>query len=353
MSRVPRVKVLVAAGAVVALVVFAASLGRSDVSAATTAAPSWCGTKQITVSLSDGFGGNSWRRITRAEFENEAKKCPNVKKVIYTDGQGDTQKSISDLRGLVAQGVNAMVVFPDAGKAILPTLRDAYRAGVVTVPYRVSPGGKPGVDYTYFVPTNFRNDGVLWATQIAKLLRGKGNIVYLGGPAGNSESAAKAAGIAAVLKKNPGMKQIGRKPFEAGTWDAAVAQKVMTALLAKYPKIDAVFIDFGIVNTFPAFSTAKRKIPAIATEDVNGVGCAAKKQGFGLVTVSSQNWHVRAALRWAVAKAAGGRNPGPSVVTNYVFDNSLTGKVHCDPSLPVDAFLSSHLTKAQLKAALK
>lgn len=347
-----KVTVAVAAGAA-AVATLAATLGGSAVHAAPMAPPSWCGTKQITISLSDGFGGNSWRRITRAEFENEAAKCPNITKVLYTDGQGNTQKAISDLNGLVAQGVNAMVVFPDAGKAILPTLRSAYKAGVVTVPYRVTPGGKAGVDYTYFIPTNFFNDGVLWATQIVKLLKGHGNVVYLGGPAGNSESTAKALGIASVLKKYPGMKQIGLKPFEVGTWDAAVAQKTMTALLAKYPKIDAVFIDFGIVNTFPAFKTANRAIPAIATEDVNGVGCAAKKQKFGLVTVSSQNWHVRAALRWAVAKAAGGTKPGPGVVTNYVFDNSRLGKIHCDPSLPVDAFLSSHLTKAQLKAALK
>ena len=350
----PRLNVTaaVAVGAA-AVAMLVASLAGSAASAATKAPPSWCGTKSITISLSDGFGGNSWRRITRAEFENEAKKCPNVTKVLYTDGQGDTQKSISDLNGLVAQGVNAMVVFPDAGKAILPTLRSAYKAGVVTVPYRVSPGGKAGVDYTYYIPTNFFNDGVLWATEIVKLLKGQGNWAYFGGPAGNSESSAKLQGIVSVMKKYPGMKQIGQKPFVAGTWDAAVAQKSMTALLAKYPKIDAIFIDFGIVNTFPAFETAKRKIPAIATEDVNGVGCAAKKQGFGLVSVSSQNWHVRSALRWAVAKAAGGSKPGPGVVTNYVFDNSRINKIHCEPSLPVDAFLSTHLTKAQLKAALK
>ena len=47
------------------------------------------------------------------EAEAEAKKCSNITEYIYTDGQGDTQKSISDLNGLAAQGVDAMVVFPD------------------------------------------------------------------------------------------------------------------------------------------------------------------------------------------------------------------------------------------------
>src|SRR3989304_68261 len=54
--------------------------------------PAWCGTKEITLSVSDGFGGNNWRRITSGEAAAGAQKCPNVKEYIYTDGQGDTQK---------------------------------------------------------------------------------------------------------------------------------------------------------------------------------------------------------------------------------------------------------------------
>jgi ribose transport system substrate-binding protein len=39
----------------------------------------FCGDKDITVALADGFGGNSWRKITRAIFEAEAAKCPIIK----------------------------------------------------------------------------------------------------------------------------------------------------------------------------------------------------------------------------------------------------------------------------------
>ncbi len=58
---------------------------------------------------------------------------------------------------MVAKGVNALVVFPDAGKAILPALTSAYKAGVMTVPYRVTPGGKAGVNYNDFIDTNVRS----------------------------------------------------------------------------------------------------------------------------------------------------------------------------------------------------
>ena len=45
----------------------------------------FCGDKEITVAYADGFGGNSWRKTTRAIFEAEAAKCPNITKVLYTD----------------------------------------------------------------------------------------------------------------------------------------------------------------------------------------------------------------------------------------------------------------------------
>src|SRR5262245_54505103 len=99
-------------------------------SARSSARPSWCGPKKITLGLTDGFGGNSWRLVTTASARNEAAKCPSVTSLTYADGQGNTQKAISDIQGMVAKGVTAIVVFPDAGQAILPALRKIGRANV-------------------------------------------------------------------------------------------------------------------------------------------------------------------------------------------------------------------------------
>jgi ribose transport system substrate-binding protein len=84
-------------------------------SAETNAVPSWCGPKKIKLGFTDGFGGNSWRLVTTASARAEAQKCPNVTSIDYADGQGNTQKAISDIQGMVAKGVDALVVFPDAG----------------------------------------------------------------------------------------------------------------------------------------------------------------------------------------------------------------------------------------------
>jgi ribose transport system substrate-binding protein len=373
MSGIPKAPGAWAAACAAALCIGVAACGGSDSSGGgdgapatdgkpVAGAPAWCGSKKITLALADGFGANNWRRITSAEAQDEAKKCPSVTKYIYTDGQGNTQKAISDIKGLVAQGVNALVVFPDAGKAILPSLREAHKAGVVTVPYRVDPGGKPGVDYDYFVSTDFTKAGQLWGEWLVKALDGKGNVINLGGPPANSQSLAEFEGMKQALAGSPDIKFIGTTPYYVTNWDPAETQKVVTAVLAKYPQIDAITTDFGaaLASSFGAFEQANRTIPAVATEDANVLACAWEKQqssnpDFKLFTVDSQNWMSRTAVQFAVAKATGGKVPGSTEVPQKAFEDSISGqpnKVTCDPSLSGDAFLSSHLTKPQIKAAL-
>lgn len=316
--------------------------------------PAWCGTEDITLSVSDGFGGNNWRRITSGEAAAEAKKCPNIIEYIYTDGQGDTQKAISDLNGLAAQGVNAMVVFADTGESMLSAIRDSYEAGSVVVPYRVFPGGEAGVDYDVYVETDFCNDAYLMAAWLQKALPDGGNVVYLGGPAGNSQSATRSECMHEKLD-GTNIELIGEQPFEVTNWDPALTQQVITAALAKYPEIDGWATDFGaaFASSLPAFEQANREVGPVASEDSNAFACASLEMGFPIMTVSSQNWMSRTAVQWATALAAGGTPPDTTVVENYVFDDSIDGEVHCNPDLPGDAILSSQLTEEELVNVLQ
>jgi ribose transport system substrate-binding protein len=334
----------------------------ASASASKTNGPSWCGGKKISLALADGFGDNNWRQITSAEAKDEASKCPSVTSYKHTDGQGNTQKAISDVQGLAAQGTSAIVDFPDAGKAMLPALRQAYKAGVVVVPYRVSPGGTANQDYSAYVATDFKKAGVLWGQWLVKALPNGGNVVNLGGPPANSQSLDEYAGMQSVLKDHPEIKFVGTTPYNVTNWDPAQTQKVVTALLAKYPKIDAITTDFGaaLASSFGAFKQAGRKVPAVATEDSNQLSCDREKMlptdpGFKLFTVDSQNWMVRYAVDWAVAKASGGKLP-TTQVPQLAFEDSISKQPNapkCDSTLPGTAFLSSHLNHDQILAALK
>ncbi len=322
--------------------------------------PSWCGSKKITLGLTDGFGGNSWRLVTTASAKDEIAKCKSVTSFTYADGQGNTQKAISDIQGMVAKGVKALVVFPDAGNAVLPALRSAYKAGVVTIPYRVDPGGTSGKDYTDWIGADFSTDGKNWGNWILKNLPNGGNVLFLSGPKGNSQGITEGKALHSVLDPTGKYTFIGQQPFEPTNWDPALTQQVLTAAISKYPKIDVIASDFGpsLVGALPEFEKSRRSIPALVTSDGNVLSCfweahKAKNPDFKMLTVATGNDNARLAIDWAVAKATGGTPPSSTQFEAPVFEDSVSGQPHpvtCDRSVPGDAYLSAHLSGTQQAA---
>ena len=316
-------------------------------------APSWCGPDEIVLGMTDGFGGNSWRLVTTASARDEAEKCPSVTSFEYADGQGDTQKAIADIQGMVAKGVDALVVFPDAGEAILPALRTAYKAGVVTVPYRVTPGGEAGKDYDIFIGTDFKEAGKLWGEWILENLPDGGNVLFLSGPPGNSQGIEEGEGLHEVLDPTGKYTFIGEQPFEVTNWDPAKTQQVLSAAIAQNPEIDVIVSDFGpsLVGALPVFEQSGRSIPAIATSDGNVLSCFWEDNkdanpDFKLFTVSTQNDHSRLAMQHAIARATGGEVPAEDAYPSTPFENSVTGEpnpVTCEQDLPGDIYLSAEL----------
>ncbi|HKE64171.1 MAG TPA: substrate-binding domain-containing protein [Micromonosporaceae bacterium] len=325
--------------------------------------PSWCGPKKATLGLTDGFGGNSWRLVTTASAKNEVAKCPNITDFEYADGQGNTQKAISDIQGMVAKGIKALVVFPDAGQAILPTLRSAYQAGVKVVPYRVFPGGTDGTDYNVWVGADFTTDGKNWANWILKNLPNGGNVLFLSGPAGNSQGIDEGKALHSVLDPTGKYHFIGQQPFEVTNWDPALTQQVLTAAIAKYPNIDVIVSDFGpsLVGALPAFDKSNRSIPALVTSDGNVLSCfweaqKATNPDFKLFTVATGNDNARLAVDWAVALATGGQPPASKQFEAPVFEDSVSGQPHpvtCDKSLPGDVYLSAEMSGQDQAKLLK
>jgi ribose transport system substrate-binding protein len=151
----------------------------------------------------------------------------------------------------------------------------------------------------------------------------------------------------------PEYKFLNPEPFDVTNWDPALTQKVLTAEIAKNPKIDVIVSDFGpsLVGALPLFEKSGRSIPALATSDGNSLGCfwtdhQKNNPDFKLFTVSTENDNVRLAVQWAVAAATGGTPPTEEIFKGPVFENSVTGQPHpvqCRPDLPGAIYLSAQL----------
>ena len=300
-------------------------------SAAYADTPSWCGPKKASIAFLDGFGGNSWRVITTASAKEEALKCPSITGYQYADGQGNTQKAISDIKSMAARGVDALVVFGDAGPAVLPALTSVYKSGKVVVPYRVVVGGEAGKNYSKYIGASEKEDGVSWGNWIKSILPSGGNVLFISGPAGNSQGLSELEGLKSVL--GPEYKFINPAPFDVTNWDPALTQQVLTAEIAKNPKIDVIVSDFGpsLVGALPVFKKFNRSIPPIATSDGNILGCFwtdnhADNPDFKLFTVATGNDNARLAVQWAVALATDGTPPKEEVFVAPHFEEFGVGQ---------------------------
>ncbi|MCU1617130.1 MAG: hypothetical protein JWO98_4670 [Frankiales bacterium] len=321
-----------------------------------TDSTAFCGKKNITLGIQDGYGVNAWSQASLAAVRSEAAKCPNVKTVVQI-GEGDLQKSISQINSMVAQGVDALTVIPDFGKAELPAIKAATHAGVKVVPWGADPSGMAGTDYVSYVDWSSATAGTEWAQWMVKTLKGKGNVVFIGGPAGNPVTAGQLTSIVKVFQANPGMKLLtGDSSWPATNWDPATAQQVMSSLLAKYPQIDGVISDYGTdaLAATRAFQSAGRPLVPVATLDANGLGCLYQQSkgsqpGFQLATISSRNWLGRVAARKAIAAAEGVSDNEPSAYALPITEDSTGAAApQCDASAPQDAYDSNKISSSDL-----
>ena len=319
----------------------------------------FCGTKKIKVAQSDGWGGNYWRHIARQELADEAKKCPNITEVRYVDAEGNPQKQIADIQGLIAQHFDVIVVGPDGGPVINKVMRQTMSAGIAVVPVDVGNDwpGEVGKDFVVAVTPDTHGIGAASAEWMAKALNGKGSVIVYGGTPGNAFTSGQEAGWRPVFAKYPDIKVL-EGPVTTN-WDPALAQQVTTAMIAKYPEIDGVLSE--TTGPIRAFVAANRPIPAWAGQDLNELSCLWEQYqptnpSFKMANVSSHPWIIRVALRKAVAAAEGISDPEPSLITVPFSEDSIATDpalaVKCDKSMPLNSIPSSMLTKDEQKQVL-
>jgi ribose transport system substrate-binding protein len=313
----------------------AASTGSSTTAAAADngGKPAWCGDKDITLGIQDGGGLNAWSAASLQQVKLEAAKCPAVKKTIVVNAGFDPQKATSGIQSLISQGANAIVIIPDAGVcAELPALRQATQRGVKVATHAADGCGKVGTDYVSYSDWDPVANGKLWASWMAKQMGGKGNLLFMGGPAGNTVDQGSVTGILEELKKYPDIKvleNLSPKSWPVTNWDPAQAQKLMSSLLAKYPQIDGLIDGYGanVPGEIKAFKDAGRKIPPIITIQLNALSCEyAKDKGtkdaFELASISNRNWTGRLAVRHAVAAVNGIENNDPGLMALPLLEDS-------------------------------
>ncbi len=228
--------------------------------------------------LADGFGGNVARQLFKMEFILQALTYPDIGEIIYTDANLDTQKAISDVRAMIAQGCTVIVSYPDAADALLPAYRAATEKGIQVALWANAGIGTPGTDYLTFSGTDQCAIGKAYAAAMNEALPEGGEIALLGGTPGNTQSPQWQKCEKEAL--NPNVKVVA----EADTsWTRQGTFEAVSQILAAHPNIKGYSYDYGdaFVGAIRAYEAANKPLDIIATvhSDDNPFLCAWKEAG--------------------------------------------------------------------------
>lgn len=297
---------------------------------------------KLKVAYADGFGENVWRRVTAMEFIQQALTYPEIGHIQYSSARGDVSKAIADIQAYTAQGVDVIVVFADAGKALGPAIREAKEAGIEVVLHNGTEAGTAGADYLSNVSENICQMGKEFVKAVISGNPDAKTIVALGGIPGNPLSATWQGCAEKEAAEHPGVKiaaKIDTNWTQEGTFNA------VSAALSQFGKVDGFIYEYadGFRGAVRAYETAKKPKDFVAAlrTDEQGLFCdweAADNPNFKIFYSSGQNFQARIALSAAMMAKAGQTVPAKIDVP---FSMKPAKKGMCNKALPMEISVSS------------
>jgi ribose transport system substrate-binding protein len=227
-----------------AVALLAAACGGDDSSTETTAGGDTSTTAAepmtYTIGYSNGGGvGNGFREEQVCTAKAEALASGEVSKLITIHRNTDAAGQLSDIRDLIAAGVDAIVFNPNDSDALNPALEEAHNAGIVTISvdaYVTDPN-------TYNLYNNQIQYAYLGAKWLFEQLGGEGNVYYMRGLAGHPADSDRDIGFKMALDEYPNINVLPTLDGVATGWDPATTTQLINDWIAsgQYADTDGIW----------------------------------------------------------------------------------------------------------------
>lgn len=165
----------------------------------------------------------------------------------------DMKDQQSQIENFITQKMDALIVCPVDSDTIGGAIREANKAGIPVFTADISANAG---DVVCHIASDNIMGGKLAGEYMAKLLKGKGNVLIIDHPKVMSVRD-RTKGFMDAVKKFPGIKIVGTPPDEG---ERTVAMNVMENMLQSHPEINGVFgiNDSTALGALAAVRQAKR-----------------------------------------------------------------------------------------------
>ena len=228
------------------------------------------------IGYASSYAGNTWRAASMdmlmKKLLPEAKKLGLVSDVIVTQSDLKDSVQIQQMRQLVDQGADAIIVCCSNITALNQTVKYAHDKGVVVISY----SGYLTAPEALSVSANYVDGGYQITSGIIKKMGGKGNLLLVSGIKGLASSDSFDAGVMKALAEHPDIKLIGTVQ---GSWTDQVAQTEMQKFLATHPEqLDGIVLQSPSENgVLQALLQSGRPMIPISIAGEKGAACYWRK----------------------------------------------------------------------------
>lgn len=192
------------------------------------------------IGYASSYAGNTWRAAVMDELQNtiipEWQGLGLLSEVVITQSNLNDSQQIQQMRQLVDQGVDAIIVCCSNPTALNATVKYAADKGVPVF----SLTGYLTSEYSINSSVNYQVAGFEIGKDMADQLGGQGRVLVVEGIPGTSGSDSQHRGVLAGLATAPGIEVAGTV---AGMWTDQVAQGEVQKWLATNPgQLDGIVV---------------------------------------------------------------------------------------------------------------
>jgi ribose transport system substrate-binding protein len=191
----------------------------------------------------NNVGVDSYQTTYEQAFIAAAEANPDVE-VVVLDAGGDVARQIAQMEDLIQQEVDAIIIWPTNGEAVIPAVRKAFQADipVVVTNSNIAEAGFEFVS-SFSGPDNItqgsRSAEIMCERFTALGIQDEARVVQISGQPGYTTAIERAKGFEDRLPEVcPNVTLVETQP---GDWNREKSQQVMEAFLVKYDDIDGVY----------------------------------------------------------------------------------------------------------------
>ena len=191
----------------------------------------------------NNVGVDSYQTTYEKAFIAAAEANAKVEAVVL-DAGGDVARQIAQVEDLIQQEVDAIIIWPTNGEAVIPAVRKAKKAGIPVIATN-SNIAEAGFDFisSFSGPDNItqgrRSAEIMCDKFKAMGIENEAKVVHITGQPGYTTAIERAKGFNDRLPEVcPNVVQVDEQP---GDWNREKSQQVMEAFLVKYDDIDGVY----------------------------------------------------------------------------------------------------------------